>query len=130
MLRERSRSGPAAHGGSHADAGYVELCVPGLDHARNLERMVAKQAGFAPSTLTYGPDLEVGRAESGHDSIPPDPESRRQYLACRNQMEGCSSVPPTQSSAARGWHHERTRRRLSVVSTRRDEFLVRLRYYK
>ena len=42
-------------------AGYVELDVPGLDHARNLEQMVAKQAGFEPSTLTYGPDLEVLR---------------------------------------------------------------------
>ena len=49
--------------------GYVELTVPGLDHDRNLKRMVSKQDRFSRSTVASGRGLNPGYAHKNRNSL-------------------------------------------------------------
>jgi len=48
---------------------YVELTVPGLDHGRNLKRMVSKQDRFSPSPLVYGRNQNLKYKQEKRNSL-------------------------------------------------------------
>lgn len=48
---------------------YVELTVPGLDHARNLELMVSKQDRFSRSPLVYGRNQNLRYKQEKRNSL-------------------------------------------------------------
>jgi Rps23 Pro-64 3,4-dihydroxylase Tpa1-like proline 4-hydroxylase len=60
-----------------SQAAWVELTVPGLDHARNLARMVSRQDRFSRSTLVYGRNLRYEQDKRNSLSLRDDPDVAR-----------------------------------------------------